>query len=91
MRLASKGLPRALALQGSRYHRYDIDYDVIGHDIDYQYYDIIVHTYDIIHDIIYDLTYDIIGQCSIRSTAALRRPRCSSDASSSLPPWSCSS
>jgi hypothetical protein len=35
MRLASKGWPRALALQGSRKHRYDIDHDIIGHDIDH--------------------------------------------------------
>jgi hypothetical protein len=38
MRLASKGWPgwpRVLALQGSRYDRYDIDYDIIDHDIDY--------------------------------------------------------
>jgi hypothetical protein len=28
--------PRAVrVVQGSRYHRYDIDYDIIGHDIDY--------------------------------------------------------
>jgi hypothetical protein len=32
---ASKSWPRALVLQGSRYHRYDIDYDSIGYDIDY--------------------------------------------------------
>ncbi len=31
--------------------------------------------YDIIHDIVYDRTYHIIDQCSIRSAAALRRPR----------------
>jgi hypothetical protein len=36
-RLASKGWPRARVVQGSRYHRYDIDYDIIGYDI---YYDI---------------------------------------------------
>ncbi len=59
-------------MQGSRYHRYDIDYDIIGYDIDC---DIIVHTYDIIHDIICERAYDIIGQCSNRSDAALRRPR----------------
>jgi hypothetical protein len=35
MRLTSKGWPRALALQDFRYHRYDIDYDMIGHVIDY--------------------------------------------------------
>ncbi len=34
MRLTSKGWPRALALQNFRYHRYDIDYDIIGHVID---------------------------------------------------------
>ncbi len=28
--------PRASrVVQGSRYHRYDIDYDIIGYDIDY--------------------------------------------------------
>ncbi len=78
IRLASKGWPRAQVVQGSRYHRYDIDYDIIG-------YDIIVHTYDTIHEIIYDMTYDIIGQCSIRSTAALRRPRCGSGHAATLP------
>ena len=94
IRLASKGWPRARvvqALQGSRYHRYDVDYDSIGYDIDYDIMTMIlvVHTYDIIHDIMYDMTYDIIGQCSIRSAAALsrQRPRC--DASSYLA-WSCS-
>ncbi len=53
IRLASKGWPRAKGpgttwqvVQGSRYHRYDIDYDIIG-------YDIIVHTYDIMHEIMY--------------------------------------
>jgi hypothetical protein len=35
IRLASKGWPRALAVQGSRYYRYDIDYDIIGYDVDY--------------------------------------------------------
>ncbi len=35
IRLASKGCPRAHVVQGSRYHRYDIDYDIIGYDIDY--------------------------------------------------------
>ncbi len=33
---------------------------------------------------IYDLTYDIIGQCSIRLTAALRPPRCGSGPAASL-------
>ncbi len=83
--MASKGWPRAQVVQGFRYHRYYIDYDIIG-------YDIIVHTYAIIHEIIYDMTNDIIGQCLIRSTAVppplRQQPRC--NASSSLPPWSCS-
>ncbi len=35
MRLASKGWARARVVQGSRYHRYDIDYDIIGYDFDY--------------------------------------------------------
>jgi hypothetical protein len=36
IRLASKGWPRAATVvHGSRYHRYDIDYDIIGFDIDY--------------------------------------------------------
>jgi hypothetical protein len=35
IRLASKGWSRARVMQGSRYHRYDIDYDIIGYDIDY--------------------------------------------------------
>jgi hypothetical protein len=70
--------PRAQVVQGSRYHRYDIDYDIIG-------YDIKVHTYDIIHETIYDMTYNIIGQCAIRSTAALRRPRCGSGHAATLP------
>jgi hypothetical protein len=35
VRLASKGWPRAREVQGSRYHRHDIDYDIIGYDIDY--------------------------------------------------------
>ena len=29
VRLASKGLPRARVVQGSRYHWYDIDYDIM--------------------------------------------------------------
>jgi hypothetical protein len=33
----------------------------------------------------YDMNYDIIGQCSIRSTAALRRPRCGSGHAATLP------
>jgi hypothetical protein len=35
IRLASKSWPRALVMQGPRYHRYDIDFDIIGYDIDY--------------------------------------------------------
>jgi hypothetical protein len=35
IKLASKDWPRALAVQGSRHHRYDIDYDIWGNDIDY--------------------------------------------------------
>jgi hypothetical protein len=31
------------------------------------------------------MNYDIIGQCSIRSTAALRRPRCGSGLAATLP------
>ncbi len=31
------------------------------------------------------MTYDIIGQCSISSTAALRRPRCGSSLAATLP------
>ncbi len=34
IRLASIGWPRARVVQGSRYHRYDIDFDIIGYDID---------------------------------------------------------
>ncbi len=34
IRLASKGWPRARVVQGSKYHRYDIEYDTIGYDID---------------------------------------------------------
>jgi hypothetical protein len=56
--------------------------NITGHDIDY---DILVHTYDSIHDIIYDLTSDIIGLCSICSAAALCRPSCSSGLAATLP------
>jgi hypothetical protein len=34
IRLASIGWPRARVVEGSRYYRYDIDYDIIGYDID---------------------------------------------------------
>jgi hypothetical protein len=34
-RLPCKGWPRASVVQGSRYHRYDTDYYIIGYDIDY--------------------------------------------------------
>ena len=44
-----------------------------------------MHTYDIIHDMIYDMAYDVIGQCSIRSAAALRRPRCGRGLAATLP------
>ncbi len=37
------------------------------------------------HGVIYDRTYDIIGQSSIRSAAAVRRPRCSSGLAATLP------
>ena len=37
------------------------------------------------YDIIYDVTYDIMGHCSIRSAAALRRPRCGSGLAATLP------
>ncbi len=56
---------------------------MIGYEIDHDY-DIIVHTYDIIHYIVYR-TYDIISQCLIRSAAALRRPRCGSGLTTTLP------
>ncbi len=35
IRLASRSWSRAQVVQGSRYHRYDIDNDIIGYDIDY--------------------------------------------------------
>ncbi len=43
------------------------------------------HIYDIIYDNDYDMNYDIIGQCSISSAAALRRPRCGSGLAATLP------
>ncbi len=54
-------------MQGSRYHRFDIDYNIIGYYIDYE---IIVHIISMIsNDIDYDMKYDIMGKCSIRSAA----------------------
>jgi hypothetical protein len=35
IRLTSKGSPRARVVQGFRYQRYDIDHDIIGHDVDW--------------------------------------------------------
>ncbi len=51
----------------------------------YHDYDIIVHTYDIIHEFRYERTYDIICQCSIRFAAALCSPRCGSGLAATLP------
>ncbi len=59
-------------------------------DIIDQAYDIIVHdnAYDINNDMHYDINYDIMVLnyvSSIRSTAALRRPRCGSGLAATLP------
>jgi hypothetical protein len=53
-RLASKGWPRARVVQGSRYHKYDIDYDIISYDIDY---DIMTKILEFIPMISYMIVY----------------------------------